>query len=246
MTRARLVCPALRWRRGSFGSEQSNIAEALAAGVGGFILFGGTRAAVAALNSSLRDRAQRPLLLGSDFERGPGQQVRGMTELPPPAALGYLNDVAATYECGRITAVEARVEEALGRYGKALGSGEQRRRRSARGAPAVRGLGAVLLPLSILIALALAAGVALAVIELVGDSTTRTRRNLTIVGVGLAVFPGGAGWVRCHGVVAQRRARGFLLVVATPREDWPIRVAFLLQALAVRSPRCILKLPQMR
>ena len=106
--RARLVCPAVRWRRGSFRSNRSQIAAALAAGVGGFILFGGTRAAVAALTGTLRERAQRPLLIGSDFERGPGQQVRGLTELPPPAALGYLDDLAATNACGRITAVEAR------------------------------------------------------------------------------------------------------------------------------------------
>jgi beta-glucosidase-like glycosyl hydrolase len=106
--RARLVCPALRWRRGSFRSERTTIEQALAAGVGGFILFGGTRAAVTALTSALRDTADRPLLLGSDFERGPGQQVRGLTELPPPAALGYLNDLDATYACGQITGVEAR------------------------------------------------------------------------------------------------------------------------------------------
>jgi beta-glucosidase-like glycosyl hydrolase len=106
--RARLVCPALRWRRGSFKSERTKIEQALAAGVGGFILFGGTRAAVTALTSALRDTAARPLLLASDFERGPGQQVRGLTELPPPAALGYLNDVDATYACGQITGVEAR------------------------------------------------------------------------------------------------------------------------------------------
>ena len=77
--RARLVCPALRWRHGSFKSERTKIERALAAGVGGFILFGGTRAAVTALTSALRDTAGRPLLLGSDFERGPGQQVRGLT-----------------------------------------------------------------------------------------------------------------------------------------------------------------------
>src|SRR2546425_1077190 len=108
MPRARLVCPALRWRRGSFKSEREKIEQALAAGVGGFILFGGTRAAVATLTSALRDTAGRPLLLGSDFERGPGQQVRGLTELPPPAALGYLNDLDATYACGQITGTEAR------------------------------------------------------------------------------------------------------------------------------------------
>ena len=108
LTRARLVCPALRWRRGSFRSERAKIEQALAAGVGGFILFGGTRAAVTALTSALRDLARRPLLIGSDFERGPGQQVKGLTELPPPAALGYLNDLDATYACGQITGTEAR------------------------------------------------------------------------------------------------------------------------------------------
>ena len=106
--RARLVCPALRSRRGSFKSERTKIEQALPAGVGGFILFGGTRAAVTALTGALRDTARRPLLLGSDFERGPGQQVRGLTELPPPAALGYLNDLDATYACGQITGTEAR------------------------------------------------------------------------------------------------------------------------------------------
>jgi beta-glucosidase len=106
--RARLVCPALRWRRGSFQSEQSKIQQAIGAGVGGFILFGGTRPAVADLTARLKVQAGRPLLLGSDFERGPGQQIRGLTELPPPAALGHLNDLDATYQCGRITAAEAR------------------------------------------------------------------------------------------------------------------------------------------
>jgi beta-glucosidase-like glycosyl hydrolase len=48
------------------------------------------------------------LLLGSDLERGAGQQVRGLTELPPPAALGYLNDLDATYAAGSITGTEAR------------------------------------------------------------------------------------------------------------------------------------------
>ena len=107
-SRARLVCPALRWRRGSFRSERTKIEQALAAGVGGFILFGGTRAAVTALTTALHDLAKRPLLIGSDFERGPGQQVRGLTELPPPAALGYLDDLDATYACGQITGTEAR------------------------------------------------------------------------------------------------------------------------------------------
>jgi beta-glucosidase len=108
MTRARLVLPALRARRGGFAHERPKIEAALAAGVGGFILFGGTRRAVTALTRALRDEANRGLLFGSDLERGPGQQIRGLTELPPPGALGFLDDLDATYAAGMITATEAR------------------------------------------------------------------------------------------------------------------------------------------
>jgi beta-glucosidase-like glycosyl hydrolase len=107
MTRARLVFPALRARGGVFTHERSKITAALAAGVGGFILFGGTRAAVTALTRALRREANRALLFGSDLERGPGQQFRGLTELPPPAALGFVDDLDATYMAGTITATEA-------------------------------------------------------------------------------------------------------------------------------------------
>lgn len=108
LPRARLVCPALRWRRGSFRHERAKIVAALRAGVGGFILFGGTRAAVAALTAALRAEAGRPLLLGADLERGAGQQVRGLTDLPAPGALGYVSDPAVTYLAGAMTATEAR------------------------------------------------------------------------------------------------------------------------------------------
>jgi len=105
---ARLVFPALRWRRQSFDHEQPKIDAALAAGVGGFIIFGGTRATVTALTEELRRQAGRPLLIGADVERGVAQQVRELTELPPPAALGYLDDLEATRTCGVITGSEAR------------------------------------------------------------------------------------------------------------------------------------------
>ena len=108
MSRARLVCPALRARRGSFAHERDTIRAALDAGVGGFILFGGTRDTVRALIRDVKQRAGRPLLFASDLERGPGQQFRGLTELPPPAALGFLNDLDATYAAGSITGTEAR------------------------------------------------------------------------------------------------------------------------------------------
>jgi beta-glucosidase-like glycosyl hydrolase len=105
---APLVFPALRWRRQSFDHERPKIDAALAAGVGGFIIFGGTRETVAALTADLRRRAGRPLLIGADVERGVAQQVRGLTELPPPAALGYIDDLAATTTCGVVTGAEAR------------------------------------------------------------------------------------------------------------------------------------------
>ena len=105
---ARLVFPALRWRRESFAHERAKIAAALAAGVGGFIVFGGTRDAVTALTGDLRQQAGRPLLIGADLERGPAQQVQGLTELPPPAALGWLDDLEATRTAGIVTGVEAR------------------------------------------------------------------------------------------------------------------------------------------
>ena len=105
---ARLVFPALRWRREGFDHERAKIDQALAAGVGGFIIFGGTREAVTALTAALRQQAGRPLLVGADLERGPGQQVQGLAELPPPAALGWLDDLDATGTCGLITGAEAR------------------------------------------------------------------------------------------------------------------------------------------
>ena len=107
---ARLVFPALRWRpsAGGFDHERRKIDAALAAGVGGFIVFGGTLESVTALTRELRSQAGRPLLVGADLERGAAQQVVGLTELPPPAALGYLDDLEATHACGIITATEAR------------------------------------------------------------------------------------------------------------------------------------------
>jgi beta-glucosidase-like glycosyl hydrolase len=107
---ARLVFPALRSRpaSGGFEHERAKIDAALAAGVGGFILFGGDREAVTRLTASLRTAAGRPLLIGADFERGPRQQVEGLTELPPPAALGWLGDLETTNTAGVITGAEAR------------------------------------------------------------------------------------------------------------------------------------------
>ncbi len=105
----RLILPALRWRpETGFGHEAAAIADALDVGVGGFILFGGTVESVRRLTSDLVRRAERPLLIASDLERGAGQQVGGLTEFPPPAALAALEDATVVRWAGAVTAQEAR------------------------------------------------------------------------------------------------------------------------------------------
>ncbi len=108
MTSGRLVFPALRWRPDTgFGHEAGLIDSALEFGAGGFILFGGTSDAVFELTQGLRRDAGRPLLIAADLERGPGQQVAGLDELPPPRALASLNDPAVLRGAGVLTALEA-------------------------------------------------------------------------------------------------------------------------------------------
>ena len=106
---ARLLFPALHWSdETGFDHVETQVAEALALGVGGFILFGGEAARVRALGDSLRARSSTPLLIGSDLERGAGQQFRGCTELPPAWALGSLGDLETLWKAGELTAREAR------------------------------------------------------------------------------------------------------------------------------------------
>lgn len=105
----RLVLPALRaGADGSFAREAAAIADALEIGVGGFIIFGGNVETVRRLTTDLTRRAERPLLLASDLERGAGQQVEGLTEFPPPRALAALDDPAVARWAGAVTAQEAR------------------------------------------------------------------------------------------------------------------------------------------
>jgi beta-glucosidase-like glycosyl hydrolase len=108
MTTGRLVLPALRWREdGDFAHESAAIEAALEFGAGGFILFGGTADSVRSVTERLRRDAGRPLLIASDLERGAGQQVRGLAELPPPLALAALDEPAVIRGAGLLTAAEA-------------------------------------------------------------------------------------------------------------------------------------------
>lgn len=109
MTLARLVMPALRASAdGEFVHEAERIAQAIGLGVGGFIIFGGTPDAVRRLTRELVEAAGRPLLIGSDLERGAGQQFAGLTEFPPPRALAALDDLDDIATAAAVTAREAR------------------------------------------------------------------------------------------------------------------------------------------
>lgn len=106
---ARLVLRVLRWRsRTGFEHERPRIERTLALGVGGYVLFGGTAEAASVLLRDLRAAAPHPLLFASDFERGVGQQFSDRTHLPPPAAVGFLENPEFTARCGEITARQAR------------------------------------------------------------------------------------------------------------------------------------------
>jgi beta-glucosidase-like glycosyl hydrolase len=73
-------------------------------GVGGFCVFGGDASTLPDLLRRLRAAAPHPLLIASDLERGAGQQVAGLSDHPPAAALGP----AAAEAAGVRTAIEAR------------------------------------------------------------------------------------------------------------------------------------------
>lgn len=104
-----LLLPAIRWdAKTGYETERPLIEQALELGVGGFALFGGEAEAVAKLTTELRERSAIPLLIGSDLERGAGQQFRGATGLPPLAAIGYLDDLEAVRRAAVISAREAR------------------------------------------------------------------------------------------------------------------------------------------
>ena len=109
MTLASLLVPALRWdNEHGFSHLRRAIDDALSARVGGFLFFGGPRAAAAELAAELHTRSSVPLLLAADAERGAGQQFDGCVALPPLGALGFLDDPAGMRRAGQITARDLR------------------------------------------------------------------------------------------------------------------------------------------
>ena len=105
----RLVMPALRWEDATgYGLDAPWVERALELGVPGFIVFGGSARDVAEATEDLRERAGRPLVFGSDLERGAGQQFAGAIPLPPFAAIAALDDPAIMRAAGAVTARSAR------------------------------------------------------------------------------------------------------------------------------------------
>ena len=77
-------------------------------GIGGFVLYGGTPQNVAHLLNRLQKEAAIPVLISSDFEGGPGQQVSGASEFPANMAFAAIRDENLMYDAAKIMAEEGR------------------------------------------------------------------------------------------------------------------------------------------
>jgi hypothetical protein len=85
---ARLLVPALRWDRAhGFRYLSGLIDDALELGVGGFCIEGGPRDEVAALAGRLHAESRSPVLIAARAERGAGESIEGLTQLPSFRAL---------------------------------------------------------------------------------------------------------------------------------------------------------------
>ncbi|MDP2914859.1 MAG: glycoside hydrolase family 3 N-terminal domain-containing protein [Candidatus Aminicenantes bacterium] len=105
-----MICAEMR---GEFIAEddpryQSWLSLARDHGVGAFVLYGGTPQDTAALLNRLQKAADLPLLISSDFEGGPGQQIVGATEFPANMALSAIGSEDLAYQVGKAGAAEGR------------------------------------------------------------------------------------------------------------------------------------------
>jgi len=105
----RVVLEALRLDLAGEPAVRERATRALEVGAGGFIIFGGDAEQVTRLIAELRAVAPYPLWIGSDLERGPGQQFAGLPTHPPPSGLAAHTDpTAAAAAAGRGTGRAAR------------------------------------------------------------------------------------------------------------------------------------------
>jgi beta-glucosidase-like glycosyl hydrolase len=101
---ARLVFPGFRFGR----QPVSDAVELARLGVGGFCVYLGTPAKIAALARAVNKAAGRRLLIAADYEEGGWVHAAGSTPLPTNLAVGASGRPADAREKGLLTAVEAR------------------------------------------------------------------------------------------------------------------------------------------
>ncbi|MHB0995386.1 MAG: glycoside hydrolase family 3 N-terminal domain-containing protein, partial [Elusimicrobiales bacterium] len=101
---ARLICPEYR-----FGTTDPDYALRLVElGVGGFCFYGGKAEEAFESSRALKAASETPLLIAADYENGPGQWVKGATELPTNMAIGASGSEHLARRKGGITALEAK------------------------------------------------------------------------------------------------------------------------------------------
>jgi beta-N-acetylhexosaminidase len=84
---AQMVMPRIEGKQLPDGSYRSAMAALAEEGIGGFILFGGDIDGTPRYLAELQARAEFPLLISSDVERGLGQQLEGGTRFPSQRAV---------------------------------------------------------------------------------------------------------------------------------------------------------------
>ncbi|MBS1125503.1 MAG: beta-glucosidase, partial [Nitrospirae bacterium] len=84
---AQMVMPRIEGKLLSDSSYRGDRAKLAEEGIGGFILFGGDIESVPRHLAELQSRAEVPLLVSSDVERGLGQQLDGGTRFPSQRAV---------------------------------------------------------------------------------------------------------------------------------------------------------------
>lgn len=84
---AQMVMPRIEGKQLPDASYRSAMAALAEEGIGGFILFGGDIDSTPRYLAELQARAEFPLLISSDVERGLGQQLEGATRFPSQRAV---------------------------------------------------------------------------------------------------------------------------------------------------------------
>lgn len=76
--------------------------------LGGFFVSGIDALSLARATNVLQKQSRIPLFFAADYESGIGDSTPGGTDLPSNMALGATGDPDLAYQCGRVTAIEAR------------------------------------------------------------------------------------------------------------------------------------------